>query len=929
MPPLFIEAPANFYLGRQYDPQTGKVTSNVVYYDARDLTTHAVVVGMTGSGKTGLCISLLEEAILDGIPAIIIDPKGDITNLLLNFPDLRPEDFLPWVNVDDARRAGMEVDTFAADVAHRWREGLASWGIVPDRMRWLKQVGKFSIYTPGSEAGLPVSILASLRAPRDGWEGSEETNREMINGIVTALLALVGRNAQPLQDKEHVLISNIFEHAWRQGRDLTLEDIILQVQRPPFNRLGVFPIDEYISERQRSKLAMELNSIVAAPSFQSWLNGDPMDIHRLLYAPDGSPRVSIFYTAHLSEAERQFVITLILENALGWMRTQSGTTSLRALLYIDEMFGYFPPHPRNPPTKEPLLRLLKQARAFGLGLILATQNPGDLDYKGLTNAGTWFIGRLQTDNDKQRVITGLQALADADNSLSIRAAERLIADIPPRVFLMHNVHDKSGPVMLHTRWAMSYLRGPLTRQQINMLMSAQRNAMMRRFGAPAQPTNPVSPPPQSTIAPPPAAPVGFAAAQSAASAGAWWHDMPQTFGTPPPPPTLPDLPPSLPEMPPAMPQSFNAGFQDFGTFQPVQPVSQPTPPPPQQPRRSSAPNGFSEVAPPLSSAIAQYFLPIALNAEQAVADWARRTNFAVASMGGARLAYTPALLAQATVRFQDKRTQVYTARIYAYLVPDIDRAGIIHWEDHQIDGFDTRQLSSAPMGEALYGDLPPGLTDTRRLTGLRRELGDALYAIAKLKIPFNSALNLYGNPDSDFSQFRAQLQQTARERRDAEIDALTKKYEAQLDRLDSQKQRKATRLQAEKREQAQRKREELFTTGEAVLSLLRGRTTYTLSRMSNATVRRTISKGEIDTISQELSNIENQEAALVAEYENAVRAVNEKWAKVATTVEEYVLTPFKKDISVDIFGIGWTPYWFMDIGGQPVLLPALSLRTQG
>ncbi|PJF27299.1 MAG: hypothetical protein CUN53_04590, partial [Phototrophicales bacterium] len=868
--------------------------------------------------------------ILDGIPAIIIDPKGDITNLLLNFPDLRPEDFQPWVNIDDARRAGMEVDTYAADVAHRWREGLASWGIVPDRMRWLKQVAKFSIYTPGSESGLPVSILASLRAPRDGWEGSEETNREMINGIVTALLALVGRNAQPLQDKEHVLISNIFEHAWRQGRDLTLEDIILQVQRPPFNRLGVFPIDEYISERQRSKLAMELNSIVAAPSFQSWLNGDPMDIHRLLYAPNGSPRVSIFYTAHLSETERQFVITLILENALGWMRMQSGTTSLRALLYIDEMFGYFPPHPRNPPTKEPLLRLLKQARAFGLGLILATQNPGDLDYKGLTNAGTWFIGRLQTDNDKQRIMTGLEALADVQSGLSLKEAERLIADIPPRVFLMHNVHDKSGPVMLHTRWAMSYLRGPLTRQQINILMSAQRSAMMRQFGAPAQPMSQVPPPPQSTIAPPPAAPVGFAAAQSAASAGAWWQETPQTFGAPPPPPTLPDLLPNLPEMPAApqygQPQPYSAGSQDLETFQPVQPVSQPSAPPPQT-RRSSAPNGFSEVAPPISSAIAQYFLPIALSAEQAVADWARRTNFAVTSMVGARLAYTPALLAQATVRFQDKRTQVYTARTYAYLVPDIDRAGIIHWEDHQIAGFDTRQLSSAPMGEALYGDLTPGLTDSRRLTGLRRELGDALYAIAKLKIPFNSALNLYGNPDSDFSQFRAQLQQTARERRDAEIDALTKKYEAQLDRLDSQKQRKATRLQAEKREQAQRKREELFTTGEAVLSLLRGRTTYTLSRMSNATVRRTISKGEIDAISQELSDIENQEAALVAEYESAVRAVNEKWAKVATTVEEYVLTPFKKDISVDIFGIGWTPYWFMDIGGQPVLLPALGLRT--
>ena len=937
MPPLFIEAPANFYLGRQYDPGTGKVTSNVVYYDARDLTTHAVVVGMTGSGKTGLCISLLEEAILDGIPAIVVDPKGDITNLLLNFPELRPEDFQPWVNVDDARRAGMEVNTFAADVAHRWREGLASWGIVPDRMRWLKHVAQYSIYTPGSDAGLPVSILASLRAPHDGWEGNEENHREMINGIVTALLALVGRNAQPLQDKEHVLVSNIFEHAWRQGRNLTLEDIILQVQRPPFNRLGVFPIDEYISERQRGKLAMELNSIVAAPSFQSWLNGEPMDIHRLLYTADGTPRVSILYTAHLTEVERQFVITLLLENALSWMRTQSGTTSLRALLYIDEMFGYFPPHPRNPPTKEPLLRLLKQARAFGLGLILATQNPGDLDYKGLTNAGTWFIGRLQTDNDKQRIMTGLEALADVQTGLSLREAERLIADIPPRVFLMHNVHDKSGPVMLHTRWAISYLRGPLTRQQIGILMSAQRGALMRQFGAP-MPTQTFQPP-ERTQPPlqqqPPAAPVGFAAAQSAAGAGAWWHDTPQPPGAPPPPTSLPDMPPGLPEMPSAppqqsypqygQPQPSSGDYREFSTqppYQPPQTVSQPVPPP--QPRRTTTLNGFSENPPPLSAAVAQYFLPVALNADQAVADWARRTNFAVTSMGGARLAYSPALLAQATVRFQDKRTQVYTARIFAYLVPDIDRAGIIHWEDHQVAGFDTRQLSSAPMGEPLYGDLPPGLTDARRLTGLRRELGDALYAIAKLKIPFNSALNLYGNPDSDFSQFRAQLQQTARERRDAEIDTITKKYETQLDRLDEQKRRKATRLQAEKREQAQRKREELFTTGEAVLGLLRGRTTYTLSRMSRATVQKTISKGEIDVIAQDIGTIEDQEQALVAEFESAVRAVNEKWAKVATTVEEHVLTPFKKDISVDIFGIGWTPYWFMDIGGQPVLLPALG-----
>ena len=348
----FIEAPTTFYLGREFLQGTQQLDqSDVVYYDSRDLTTHAVVVGMTGSGKTGLCITLLEEAILDNIPAIVIDPKGDITNLLLTFPDMKPEDFRPWVYEDDARRAGLDRAAYAADVAQRWRDGLQGWGIVPDRVRWMKKAARYSIYTPGSDAGLPISILSSLRAPREGWAGNEEDQREKINGIVTALLALAGINAEPVKDEEHVLLANIFEYAWSRGTDLTLEDIILQVQQPPFEKLGVFPVDKYISERRRRKLAMELNSVIAAPSFQSWLRGQPMDVQNLLYQPNGRPNVSIFYTAHLNDTERLFITTLLLENMLSWMRMQSGTTSLRALLYIDEMFGYFPPYPKNPPTK--------------------------------------------------------------------------------------------------------------------------------------------------------------------------------------------------------------------------------------------------------------------------------------------------------------------------------------------------------------------------------------------------------------------------------------------------------------------------------------------------------------------------------------------------------------------------------------------------
>ncbi|MFN8562961.1 MAG: DUF87 domain-containing protein [Anaerolineae bacterium] len=889
----FIEAPTTFYLGRRYDPDSKRLTSDVVYYDSRDLTTHAVVVGMTGSGKTGLCITLLEEAILDNIPSIIIDPKGDITNLLLNFPDLRPEDFQPWVNVDDARRAGMDVPQYAADVAHQWAQGLASWSISPIRMQWLKAAARYSIYTPGSDAGLPVSIVASLRAPRDGWNADVEANREKISGIVTALLALVGRDAQPMQDKEHVLVANIFEYAWQRGQDLTLQDIILQVQKPPFDKLGVFPIDDYIAEKQRQKLALDLNNIVAAPSFQSWLSGDPMDIQSLLYTPEGRPRVSIFYIAHLSESERQFITTLLLENMLGWMRTLSGTTSLRALLYIDEMFGYFPPYPRNPPTKEPLLRLLKQARAFGLGMILATQNPGDLDYKGLSNAGTWMIGRLQSENDKQRVMTGLESLASVDSEMDIKDVGRMIADIPPRVFLMHNVHDPSGPVMVHTRWAMSYLRGPLTRQQVQILMADQRARMIAKQ-------------PSATINPSAGASAGVAsinpgpgfAAQMAAQSGQVGvaayapPSLPEFPTAPAPPVTLPDT-----NTTPSAPVAVTGG--------------------------APAPHGFTDRQPPVPSSIPQYFLPSAVSSQQALADWQLKTNVA-AVPGAATLAYRPFLLAQLSVRYQDRKSGLYSTRQYAYLISDVDHAGMVRWEEAETAPLDMRRLSGEPFAAAYFGDLLPGMTDARRMTSLKREIVDVVYASKGLQIPFNSTLGVYGSPDGDFASFRSQLQQMARERRDAEMDALTAKYEDRLDRIDDQQRKKLQRRDNERRELADIKREQLFTTGEAMLGLLKGRTAFTLSRMSRASVYKQRSKGQLEMAELEVQQLEEDKAQVAQDYEAKVRAINERWAKVATTIEQYQITPFKKDISLDLFGIGWLPYWYVWVNNQPLLLAALG-----
>ncbi len=470
-----IEKLGSFFLGNEYDLATKKLSDVPINYDARDLTTHAVCVGMTGSGKTGLCLCLLEEAALDGVPAILIDPKGDITNLLLTFPELRPEDFLPWVNADDARRKGQTPEEFAAKQAATWRDGLAAWGEGPERIRALKAAADFPIYTPGSDAGLPISMVSSFKAPQADWDIDAEGLREQIQGTVSALLGLAGIEADPVRSREHILLSTILENAWRGGEDLDLARLILSVQKPPFKQVGVFDVDTFYPEKDRFELAMVLNNIIASPSFATWLKGDPLDIPSLLYTPEGKPRHSIFYIAHLNDAERMFFVTILLEQVISWMRAQPGTTSLRALLYMDEVFGFFPPS-ANPPSKRPMLTLLKQARAYGLGVMLTTQNPVDLDYKGLTNCGTWFIGKLQAERDKARLLDGLEgALSGSGANMDRGVLDRLISALESRVFLLHDVHQ-GEPEVFQTRWAMSYLRGPLTRQQIKELMASRKAA---------------------------------------------------------------------------------------------------------------------------------------------------------------------------------------------------------------------------------------------------------------------------------------------------------------------------------------------------------------------------------------------------------------------------------------------------------------------
>jgi len=456
---------SNFYLGRAYDPIQQVLTEKEITYDPADLTTHAVVTGMTGSGKTGLCVILLEEAALKGIPAIIIDPKGDLTNLLLHFPDLAPQDFQPWIDDDLARRAGKSLDQVATDASISWRDGLKEWGVPQEKILALRNAAQFAIFTPGSDAGIPVSVLSSLAAPEIPWKDNREVLREKINSTVTALLGLVGyTDIDPLRSREHILLANIFESAWSQGQDVELAELILQTQTPPFDKLGAFPVETFFPAKDRMELAMVLNNILAAPAFETWREGQSLNIGSMLYTEDGRPRHNIFYLAHLSDAERMFFVTLLLSAVETWMRTQSGAGSLRALLYMDEIFGYLPPQ-RNPPSKQPLLRMLKQARAFGLGLLLATQNPVDVDYKALSNAGTWFIGKLQTEQDKNRLLDGLESAA---GGISRMVFDKLISSLGKRVFVLHNIHAKQTE-LLQTRWTMNFLAGPLTRNQIPAL----------------------------------------------------------------------------------------------------------------------------------------------------------------------------------------------------------------------------------------------------------------------------------------------------------------------------------------------------------------------------------------------------------------------------------------------------------------------------
>lgn len=810
------EALGSFYLGREYDAERGADRPDLLLYDSRDLTTHAVCVGMTGSGKTGLCLSLLEEAAIDGVPAIAIDPKGDLGNLLLSFPSLRTEDFAPWIDAGAAARQGLGPEEAATKTAETWRKGLADWEQDGARIARFRDAVDIAIYTPGSEAGRPLSVLRSFAAPSEEQNLDTGAMRERVNATVGGLLGLAGIEADPIQSREHILLASLLEQAWSAGRDLTLAALIQGVQKPPFDKVGVFDLETFYPASERMRLAMALNNLIASPSFASWMKGEPLDVQRLLFTTEGKPRISVISIAHLGDAERMFVVTLLLGEIVAWMRRQSGTSSLRALLYMDEIFGYFPPS-AMPPSKLPLLTLMKQARAFGLGVVLATQNPVDLDYKGLSNAGTWFIGRLQTERDKARVIEGL--LGAAGEGLDKAQLERLLANLGNRVFLMRNVHD-AAPVLFRTRWTLSYLRGPLTLQEIAKLSRAP---------------------------------------EAAAALTSALHASPRSFDSP----------------------SRGAGKNmDHAAA---------------ETSRASGPHGSgSGEKPVIPAGVTELYLDAA----------------------AAGATYQPRVLGIARLHFVDKSAGLDVWETRSLIAPLDANETDVDWAEADIYAHADLQdqlTSEAASENAHYAQAPAALLRAQNYRSWQKELVSHLYSTATLPIFHCPTVGQAVAPGTSEGDFRAKLGLALREKRDAEIEKLRKKYAPKLATLSDQLRRADERVERERSDLSQHKMQAAISVGTSILGALLGRKAISVGnaqRIGSAARN----AGRLGKENSDVSRAEeNREVlqqrldSLQAELESEVARLRSDLDPASVAIEQTSVKPRKTDIDVRTLALLWVP----------------------
>ncbi len=816
-----------FFIGRKYDLKQSKLLYDAVLYDPDDLTTHGVVVGMTGSGKTGLCVDILEEAALQGIPALIIDPKGDIANLLLHFPDLKAEDFEPWVDPDEARREKISHSELAQRTAKMWREGLEEWGIDGERIRQVMDSVDYAVYSPGSDAGIPVSILASLKAPDLNWDDNQEAIREKISSTVTALLGLVGIEADPVQSREHILMANLFERAWQAGKDLDLTMLIQQIQNPPFDKLGALDLEKFYPKDDRFELAMRLNNLLASPSFQAWVEGEALDIERMLWTPSGKPRHTVFYLAHLPDSERMFFVTLLLTAVEAWMRAQAGSPSLRAMIYFDEVYGSLPPV-AMPPSKPPLLRLLKQARAFGLGLLLTTQNPVDLDYKALSNAGTWFIGKLQTEQDKERLLDGLESIEGGDKVMPIKTIDRSISALGKRVFLLNNVHE-DGPEIFNTRWAMAYLKGPITRTQLTEL-----NRMVGALGE--------------------ARGRAEVTQVEAVATGRTWE-------------------------------------------------------------------GTAETAPAIPGDLGQFFLPNDMTVSAGLKSVGKQAE-GVDVLG---LIYKPSVLVQTVVRYIDRKTDLDETQKVTVIVDELDKQGFVRWDDWRTDPVDPSSLDRAAAPEARFQPLEGAFDEAKMLRGLESDFIDYVYHEAGLKLFANEELELIAEPGLSEEEFVKEAQQAAEEALEQEIEELREKYEQKVDKIRDRIIKEERDLAEDESEFSSRKMEELATHAENILGLFTG--SRSRRRVSSSlTKRRMTSKAKAD-VEESLDVIEDLKEDLIELEQELVSEIDEieaRWEAIAGKVDQTLITPYKKNIRVELFGIAWAPFWRVQIGQAVEDIPAYS-----
>lgn len=832
-----------FYLGREIGAEEAE-RGDPLLYEARDLTTHAVVVGMTGSGKTGLCVSLLEEAALDGVPAIAIDPKGDIGNLLLTFPELRAEDFEPWIDEGEARRRQQSVAERAAEVAESWKTGLAAWEQGPERIARLRETVDLPIYTPGSSSGIGLSVLGSFEAPAGEAAQDADALRERLMGAVSGLLGLLGLDADPLQSADHIFLSTLLQDAWERGAAMGLAELIRAIQDPPIARVGVMDLDTFYPPKKRQELAMRINALLASPGFQPWLAGEKLDIERLLYTPAGKPRISIVSIAHLGDDERMFFVTLLLTELIAWMRRQPGTSSLRALLYMDEVFGFLPPV-ANPPSKTPMLTLLKQARAFGLGVVLATQNPVDVDYKALSNCGTWFLGRLQTERDVNRVIDGLSGAADAAGQAVDAASLRTtLARLQGRQFLMNNVHEPR-PLLFQTRWALSYLRGPLTRAQIRSLMDQREDAK------PAEP----SPLGEASI-------VGAPAPATRAVA----TEQPFPIESAPSPATESPafrVAQAAPEQ--AVATQAVAARQEAATAPPA---------------LSSDDDDASLVRPAVPEHLEEVFL----------------------GTPSGDFLYQPGMLATVRLRYVKAQAQLDAAFERSLLVP-LEEPMASLWSGAHIVDPASLAVTLEPAPKACYLELPRGLTNKSKLRSIESALKTTLVAEHAMQIGYCAEHKLYSKAGESRMQFMARVQMASREARDEQIGKLEDRYGRRLAQVEERLRKAMSRVEKDRDDLGRAERERTMAILGAVGSLFGRRSTRrtfsAVERVGKEKEDLRRSEETVEAVRMDLQALQDEVAAAIAEVHARFDA--------PPAIEELAVRPRKQQIDVLRLCLAWVP----------------------